>query len=30
MLKFVPEYIRQEAFSEFGETLEGAAASTVT
>ena len=25
MLKFVPEYIRQEAFSEFGETLEGAA-----
>lgn len=25
MMKFVPEYIRQEAFREYGETLEGAA-----
>lgn len=25
MLKYVPEYIRQQAFAEFGETLEGAA-----
>ncbi len=25
MMKFVPEFIRQEAFAEFGETLEGAA-----
>lgn len=25
MMKFVPEYIRQAAFAEFGETLEGAA-----
>ena len=25
MMKFVPEYIKQQAFAEFGETLEGAA-----
>ena len=25
MLKYVPEYIRQQAYAEYGETLEGAA-----